>query len=108
MKKETTKISSQEFLSDEIVFAKMAAKDYDVTLSPVLEIDGESYQVVLDGHHSLAAAQADGIEPVYHVATIDEHDAIALLNDDDIDGFLDAVHMGDDYYDVITGRAVWA
>lgn len=100
-------ISSQRYLDEEIVAAKIAAGDFDVAVSPSFEVDGETFRVVLDGHHSLEAARQVGVAPIYTEYTATEHDAIALLDGGDIEAFLEAVHMGDDYYDVATGLTVW-
>lgn len=90
-------ISSQRHLNESIVEDKRANKDYDVIISPEFEIEGETYAVVIDGHHSLAAAKKDGTEPVYIVGNASEHhDAIGLLDSGQIDDFLDVVSMGDD------------
>jgi len=62
---------------------------------------------VLDGHHSLAAAKEDGVSPEFVEYDATEHDAICLLESGDIEGFLKATHMGDDYYNVDTGKDVW-
>lgn len=100
-------ISSQHYLNDQTVEDKRAVSDYEVMLSPVFEIDGEAFQVVIDGHHSLAAAKADGVEPVYYEATIQDSDRVALIVRGEIEDFLAASHMDGDWYDISTGRAVW-
>ena len=99
-------ISSQRFLSTETVEQKRAAKDYEITVSPDFVVDGTVYRVLMDGHHSLAAAKADGVEPVVKVATVIDSDRVSLL-DNGVEDFLAAEHMGDDWYDVATGREVW-
>lgn len=98
-------ISSQHYLDDDIVAAKMAAEDYVVTLSPEFEFGGVRVRVVLDGHHSLAAARLTGVEPEYEEATKQTNDCIALL--DSPEAFLEAVWVDGDYYDVINGGDVW-
>ena len=100
----TTKISSQRHLDNEIVEAKRAAKDYEVTLGKVIVVDGTEYQVVIDGNHSLAAARADGVEPVYHDATATECDREGI---EDVQRYLEAHWIDSDYYDVETGVNVW-
>ena len=102
-----TTISSQRYINYDIVNEKIENKDFVVIVSPVFEVDGESYRVILDGHHSLAAAMACEIDPVYVEANATEHDAILLLECGRIDDFLRAVHMGDDYYDIDTNVTVW-
>lgn len=99
-------ISSQRYLDDETVQAKREARDYVVTVSPEFEIDGVVMQVVIDGHHSLAAAEADGVEPEFVVATIRNDDRIALL-DSSIDDYLEVCYMDSDWYDVATGAGVF-
>ena len=101
-----TIISSQHHLDDEIVEAKRVDRDYEVMLSPAFEIDGLTVQVVLDGHHSLAAAKADGVDADYIVANATDHDAVTLI-DSDPRLFLEAVWADGDYYDVINGGDVW-
>lgn len=100
-------ISSQRYIDEEIVSAKIAAEDFEVMVSPSFELEGEAFRVVLDGHHSLEAARQAGVSPTYTEYTATEHDAIGLLDAGDIETFLEAVHMGDDYYDVETGFTAW-
>lgn len=100
-------ISSQRYIDEEIVEAKQAAADYEVFVSPSFEVDGQIVRVVLDGHHSLAAALEAGEEPIFTEYDSTEHDAICLLEADDVEGFLQATHMGDDYYNVETGKDIW-
>jgi len=100
-------ISSQRYIDEEIVSAKIDAEDFEVMVSPSFEVEGEAFRVVLDGHHSLEAARRAGVSPTYTEYTATEHDAICLLNAGDIETFLVVVHMGDDYYDVETGLTVW-
>lgn len=100
-------ISSQRYIDDSIVKAKREAADYEVFVSPSFEIDGDEFRVVLDGHHSLAAAREDGEEPVFIEYSASEHDAICLLESGDLEGFLQATHMGDDYYNIETGKDIW-
>lgn len=98
----TQTISSQRYLDDAIVQAKRDAEDYAVQVVFVV-VDGERYRVVVDGHHSLAAAKADGVKPEYELAA---RELVAEAKRDGI-AFLEAHHGGDDYYDVETGLNVW-
>jgi hypothetical protein len=102
-----TIITSQDHLDDAIVAEKRAAKDYECLVSPEFDIDGETYQVLLDGHHSLAAAIADGVEPELIVATAQQHDAVTMLLEGRVEEFLQAVHHGHDYRDARSGKYVW-
>jgi hypothetical protein len=103
----TKTISSQHHIDDEIVSAKQAARDYTVTISPDFVVEGVQVRVVLDGHHSLAAARLDGVEPEYVVATPRSDDRIGLLEAGKIEDFLSTAYMDGDYYDVETRNAVW-
>lgn len=100
-------ISSQRYINDSIVSSKIAAEDFEVSLSPAFGVDGLTVQVVLDGHHSLAAAKAAGVAPSYIVADATDHDAVALIARGEIEDFLAVTHMGDDYYNVATGEDIW-
>lgn len=59
--------TNQTYINPEIVAMKRLARDYTVQVSSVI-IDPEDpairFRVVIDGHHSLAAARADGVDPV--------------------------------------------
>ncbi|WP_372374198.1 hypothetical protein ACDI10_09785 [Vreelandella venusta] len=100
-------ISSQRYIDEDIVEAKQGAADYEVFVSPSFEVDGLVLRVVLDGHHSLAAALENDEEPVFTEYDSTEHDAICLLEAGDVEGFLQVTHMGDDYYNIETGKDVW-
>jgi hypothetical protein len=97
-------ITSQEHRDKETIEAKRAAKDYEVVLSPEFEIDGETYQVIIDGHHSFEAARLDGVEPEFRVATNADCDALGMIELGKIDEFLEAVYHGSDYRDARTGK----
>ena len=102
----TTLISSQRFVDDEIVAQKITAQDFTVLLSPVFVIDGEEYQVVMDGHHSYHAALEAGVEPAYHMQNATENDRISLLNED-VNLFLEACYHEDDWYNIKEGYTIW-
>lgn len=100
-------ITSQHHIDDAIVAEKAAAADFDVQVSPVFVIDGVAYRVVLDGHHSLAAAIKTGAEPVIVERDAMDDDRVAMLVRGDVDGFLAACWMDGDYRDAVTGMYVW-
>lgn len=102
-------ISSQRYIDDAIVLEKIASEDFDALVSPIFEISGNQYRVVLDGHHSIAAAKQAGVQPVYVEATATDHDAVAMLsanNSGNPEAFLEAVYIECDYYNVDTGMDV--
>ncbi len=100
-------ISSQRYIDDGIVEAKRTARDYDVAVSPEFEFDGQTFRVILDGHHSLEAAMLDGAEPVFVEQTNRDNDTIGLIERGDIEGFLGANRIDSDWYDVRSGRDIW-
>lgn len=58
-------VSNQTYLDPNIVAAKLAMGDFAVQVSPLfVSAAGERYRIVIDGHHSLAAAQQAGVPPV--------------------------------------------
>lgn len=59
-------ITNQSYLDEAVVAAKIAAQDFTVQLSPEFVTPaGKRYRVVIDGHHSLAAAVRSGNVPVF-------------------------------------------
>lgn len=100
-------ISSQRYLDDSLVAEKVANEDYNVLLSPVFVVEGEEYQVILDGHHSLAAAKQAAVDPVFVVADCSDSDNVGMLEAGKIDDFLVACHIDDNYYDIESGQYVW-
>lgn len=100
-------ITSQDYLNEEIIEAKRAAQDYSIQVSPEFEIDGVSYRVLLDGHHSLAAALEDGAELDVEEMTARDHDAIGLLNNGNIEDFLAATHNGFEFIFAVSHKSVW-
>jgi uncharacterized Rossmann fold enzyme len=99
-------ISSQRYLNDATIAEKLASRDFVVTLSPEFDFDGETYQVVIDGHHSLEAARQAGVDPEFVVAD-HSNDTLCLLDDGKVDDFLAVHHGGDDWYDIADGVPVW-
>lgn len=102
-----TLITSQHYIDDEIVAAKVAARDFDVQVSPAFEVDGRTFRVVMDGHHSLAAAIEAGVEPILIEQDASENDKVAILLGGDIETFLEACWMDGDYQYAMSGEAVW-
>lgn len=92
-------ISSQRYLNDDIVTAKLNAKDFDVLLNRIV-VDGQEFCVVIDGHHSLEAARIAGVEPQWVINDAD-------LGCESVEDWLTERYMDDDWYDVQTGQLVW-
>jgi uncharacterized protein len=58
-------ITHQRFLDEKKVAEKIAAKDFLVNVTPEFEDSGKKYRMIIDGHHSLAAAVRSGHIPVF-------------------------------------------
>jgi len=101
---EVQTISSQGEIIEEIVEEKIEAQDFEVQVSPTFEVNGKKYRVVLDGHHSLEAAQRCEATPEFEEIRCDACD---MLDAGDIDGFLEAIYIDCSYYDVYTQKTIF-
>ena len=95
-------ISSQRYLDDEVVQSKRESGDYVVTVSPEFEMDGETYQAIIDGHHSLAAAELDGVAAEFIIATPQKDDRVLLLADGKVDSYLMSAYVDSTWYNYAT------
>ena len=100
-----TIITSQHFIDEEIVAEKIANGDFEVFVSPAFEVNGETYRVLLDGHHSLAAAIEAGREPTITERNEADDDRVALIGNPE--DFLAACWMDGEYIDAATKEAIW-
>ena len=100
-------ITSQQYLDRDIVAEKIEAEDFDVQISPAFEYDGETFAVIIDGHHSFAAALEAGAEPVFTELSSQDFDAICLLQSGDVDAFLAAADWGEGWIYAETSQPVW-
>ena len=100
-------ISSQRYIDESIVDQKIDAQDFIVAVSPVFEFDGQQFRVVMDGHHSLAAAREAGVEPEFVEQDASENDKIGLLDDGKLEDFMELAWIDSDWYDVETGAGIW-
>lgn len=87
-------ISSQHYLNKDIIAEKIAslqgAEYVTIICWDAGEIDGEEYAVVSDGHHTMAAAKASGIEIRFEIVD----DPEGLRGED----LLGARYMDGDWY----------
>ena len=103
-----TLISSQRYLDEETVQAKSEQRDYVIHVGPAFEVEGEHYRVLHDGHHSLAAAKQDGVEPI--VIEMDERDndnVAAITQRGDVEGYLEQSYIDSAWYDTSDGVDVF-
>lgn len=94
--------STQRYLDEEIVSAKRAENDYIVSCVSLV-VSGIEMDYIIDGHHALAAAIADGVAPeiVYPEWAQREADASGHA------AYLDA-HVNDsNLYNVADGRDIF-
>ncbi|MBS3670159.1 ParB/RepB/Spo0J family partition protein [Halomonas boliviensis] len=59
-------ISSQRFLSDEVVKRKAEAFKVFVVRIHECTLRGKRYRMIIDGHHNYAAAKRVGVEPTFN------------------------------------------
>ena len=72
---------------------KIKQKKFSVLISPPFEIKEKWFQVILDGHHRLVAADIAGVQPDLHIGTTDTWPTVDLLRTNQIADFLYAVYM---------------
>lgn len=97
-------ISTQRHINQDIVDNNIASSDFEVLVSPEFELDGQTCQLILDGHHAYHAAITSGNSPEFVVADSSDNDSICLLNDGDTDSFLDANYIDSPIYNIETGE----
>lgn len=65
------------------------------------------YHLYLDGHHSFEAAKLAGVAPEFVEQAIRENDNIAMLENGQIEMFLEHAYVDTDWYDIETGYWVF-
>jgi hypothetical protein len=100
-------ITSQNYLDSDIVADKISEEDFEVQVSPAFDYDGGTFQVIIDGHHSYAAAKEAGVTPVIIELTAQDFDAICLLQGGDVEAFLAAADWGEGWIYAETSQPVW-
>lgn len=95
-------MSSQQYINNGIVAGKIENKDFDVTLAQ-LTFNNVVFAVVVDGHHSLVAANETGVEPVFIDSDYNYQNDLEYLG---LDGFLEAHYNDSDWCDINTGHGV--
>lgn len=96
-------ISSQAFRDPAVVQAKRDARDYAVT-TITITVGGTTYRVVLDGHHSMDAAELDGAEVEWVDA---DAGAYAELEYMGVEDYLESRAIDCQYHHVTDDRPVW-
>lgn len=97
-------ISSQRYLDRDIVAQKIRDGNFDVSVTPRFEIDGEQVRAIQDGHHALEAAIRSGNAPNFIENTVAQSDRVQLLKDGNIDGYLEAAYHDSPWYRFATKR----
>ncbi len=94
----TTIISSQRYIDNEILNAKIAQIETDMPAEIVLtawDVDGE-FAILSDGHHTFEAASQCNVQVRFEIVTHPE----GLTGND----LLEQAWMDSDWYDVETGN----
>lgn len=100
-------VTSQEYLNQDIVNKKILDRDFDVQVSPEFQHNGRPMRVILDGHHSLAAAIKAGVEPKFVEQTGEDDKKVYALGIDS-KTFLRAADSGTGkFFNFITKGEVW-
>ena len=97
-------ISSQRYLDRDIVAKKIREGNFDVSVTPEFEIDGEMVRAIQDGHHALEAAIRSGNKPRFTENTAAQSDRVQLLKDGNVDEYLDAAYHDAPWYNFATKR----
>ena len=98
------KISSQRFLDQNIVNAKIAASDFVVMTATIIDDDGEEYAVIIDGHHSFEAAKQTGNEPVFEESDYNYQSEVEFIGFDD---WMEQHWIDSEWYNIETDGLVW-
>lgn len=99
------KLSSQKHLDADTIEEKRAAQDYTVTLATIIDPTTDvDYDLVIDGHHSYAAALLDGVAPEYVFSDYNYQSEVECIGFDD---FLAAHYIDSDWYDLETGNPAY-
>lgn len=101
-------ISSQRYLDEARVEAKRQALQgvdhVDIPIVYAGDYDGQALYIMLDGHHTMAAARELGIQVRYiEISRSEAGDA----DDATLDEMCELHWMDSDWYDVETGRLVF-
>jgi len=99
-------ISSQRYLCPKTVARKAAT--FKVFVVNVIEVTlrGQSYRVLADGHHNLAAARRAGVAPTWRGAPKKLQRIMQQTPPDDFERFLINNLTDADWYYLDTGRVV--
>ncbi|NRA92429.1 MAG: DUF1073 domain-containing protein [Psychroserpens sp.] len=100
-----TLITSQNFLDQDIVDRKIEDKDYVVQISPEFKVDGKKYRLVMDGHHSFAAAMQSDKMPVFEQWSEHNEPVIGRISHNP-QAFLDGMKKEGDYRNIITREKI--
>ena len=97
-------ISSQRFLNDDIIEQKVEQlKDVESVTLPIIfagEYNGDKLYILIDGHHTYAAAKESGTKIQFEVFSKSER---GYNNDWTLEETLDNLWNDSDYYNIETG-----
>ncbi|TBW02758.1 hypothetical protein E0E52_17235 [Azotobacter chroococcum] len=99
-------ISSQRYLSAETVRRKAQNFKVFVVRTIELELRGQRYRLLIDGHHNLAAARLAGIEPTWRGPAPKFERLMRRIPPDEFARFMINNLTDSDWYFVETGEVV--
>lgn len=99
-------ISSQRFLDRSTVVRK--ALNFRVFIVNVFDVNlrGKPYRVLIDGHHNLAAAKLNGVEPTWRGVPKKFARITSRMDQQELESFLINNLTDSDWYYVETGEVV--
>jgi len=99
-------ISSQRHLDQPLVAHKARTFKAFVVRTHEMQLRGNAYRVLLDGHHNLAAAKLAGVEPTWRGPSTKTLRVIASMAPADFERLLINNLTDSDWYFVETGEVV--
>ncbi len=98
-------ISSQKYIDQDIVNEKIESEDFTVSYV-IIEIDGENVWWIIDGHHSMVAANQSCNDPNWQHDEFMQNQIDQEIEANGLDATLEAHWVDSNYYDIETGRGL--
>ena len=89
--------TAQGYKDELIIEDKRENKDYEITVE-MIDDDGEIVAILVDGNHSLKAAQLDGVEPEIKICKINNKNLVEYVK---------SMNDLSNPVNIITGKDLW-
>lgn len=99
-------ISSQRFLNPSLVARKALSFKVFVVSTVEIELRGQMYRILADGHHNLAASKLAGVEPTWRGPSRKLQRVMRSMSAAEFAHFLINNLTDSDWYFVDTGKVV--